>query len=60
MDNKEFDIERFEELVKQIKEEYPELDIEFCKYIAGSYLMYDVMKLKRPIDNTNETVEVEA
>ncbi len=59
MDNKEFDIERFEELVKQIKEENPELDIEFCKYIAGSYLMYDVMKLKRP-DEVLEAVSQEA
>lgn len=54
MDNKEFDIERFEELVKQIKEENPELDIEFCKYIAGSYLLYDVMNIDKPTDDLEE------
>ena len=54
MDNKEFDIERFEELVKQIKEENPELDIEFCKYIAGSYLLYDKSGIEKPADEVDE------
>ena len=52
--NKEFDIKRFEELVNQIKEEHPKLDIEMCKYIAGSYLIYDVMGVEKPTDDLEE------
>ena len=53
MENKEFDVKRFEELVEQIKRENPKLDLEICKYIAGSYLIYDVMKVDKP-DNEFE------
>lgn len=35
------DIEEFDKLVEQIKYENPNLDIEFCKYVAGSYLLED-------------------
>ena len=48
MEDKEFDVKRFEELVEQIKRENPKLDLEICKYIAGSYLIYDVMKVNKP------------
>lgn len=63
MDNQKLDPEEFEKLVEQIKMENPKIDIELCKYIAGSYLLYDVMKIERPADNIAEvsnTVEVEA
>jgi len=53
MEDKEFDVKRFEELVEQIKYENPKLDLEICKYIAGSYLIYDVMKVDKP-DNEFE------
>jgi len=48
MEKLDFDTQRFEELVEQIKVENPKLDLEFCKYIAGSYLLYDVMKVEKP------------
>jgi hypothetical protein len=48
--DKEFDVKRFEELVNQIKDENPKIDIELCKYIAGSYLLYDVMGIEKPTD----------
>jgi len=54
MDNKEFDSKEFERLVEQIKLENPKIDIEICKYLAGSYLFYDVMKLEKPSDDTEE------
>lgn len=38
---KTLNIEEFDRLVEQIKFENPKLDIEFCKYIAGSYLLKD-------------------
>jgi len=49
-----FDIKRFEELVQQIKDENPKLDIEFCKYIAGSYLLYDVMGIEKPNEESEQ------
>lgn len=49
-----FDIKRFEELTEQIKQENPKIDIEMCKYIAGSYLIYDVMGLEKPIDELEQ------
>ena len=48
MDNKDFDIKKYTELVEQIKSENPKIDIEMCKYIAGSYLLYDVMGIEKP------------
>jgi len=54
MNNQEFDIKKFEELVEQIKTENPNIDLEFCKYIAGSYLLYDVMKIEKPTEDLEE------
>ena len=54
MDNQDFDIKKFEELVEQIKNENPKIDSEFCKYIAGSYLLYDVMKINKPTEDLEE------
>jgi hypothetical protein len=54
MDKQDFDINKFEELVEQIKNENPNIDLEFCKYIAGSYLLYDVMKIDKPTEELEE------
>ncbi len=54
MDNKDFDIKRYIELVEQIKSENPKIDIEMCKYIAGSYLLYDVMGIEKPNDDLEQ------
>ena len=54
MENQDFDIKKFEELVEQIKYENPNIDLEFCKYIAGSYLLYDVMKIDKPTEDLEE------
>ncbi len=54
MDNKIFDTKKYEELVQQIKIENPNMDIEMCKYIAGSYLIYDVMKIEKPNDELEQ------
>ena len=43
-----FDVKQFEELTEQIKKENPKLDLELCKYISASYILYDVMKLEKP------------
>jgi hypothetical protein len=48
----EFDIKTFEELVNQIKEEHPKLDIEMAKYVAGSYLFNDLDKDKTVVETT--------
>ena len=48
MDMKDFDVKLFEELTEQIKQENPKIDLELCKYIAGSYILYDVMKIEKP------------
>jgi len=69
-----FDVKQFEELTEQIKKENPKLDLELCKYISASYILYDVMKLEKPsseneqfkkanemIENLSlSTVEIEA
>lgn len=75
MENQEFDVKLFNELVEQIKAENPKLDLELCKYIAGSYILYDVMKIEKPTEeneqfkranemieklNLSNTVEIEA
>ena len=54
MDNKIFDTKKYEELVQQIKIENPNMDIEMCKYIAGSYLIYDIMKIEKPTDELEQ------
>ena len=54
MDNKDFDIKKYTELVEQIKSENPKIDIEMCKYIAGSYLLYDVMGIEKPNDDLEQ------
>ena len=54
MENQDFDIKKIEELVEQIKYENPNIDLEFCKYIAGSYLLYDVMKIDKPTEELEE------
>jgi hypothetical protein len=54
MDNKNFDTKKYNELVQQIKIENPKMDIEMCKYIAGSYLIYDVMKIEKPNDELEQ------
>jgi len=51
---KDIDIEEFNELVEQIKTENPTIDIEFCKYIAGSYLLYDKSGIEKPADEVDE------
>ncbi len=43
-----FNVKQFEELTDQIKKENPKLDLELCKYISASYILYDVMKLEKP------------
>lgn len=61
MDN--FDAKLFEELTEQIKKENPKIDLELCKYIAGSYILYDVMKIEKPssesqqFEKANEMIE---
>lgn len=57
MDNQEFDVKLFDELVEQIKAENPKLDLELCKYIAGSYLLYDVMKIEKPTEELEQFVK---
>lgn len=57
MDNKEFDVKLFDELVEQIKAENPKIDLELCKYIAGSYLLYDVMKIEKPTEELEQFVK---
>lgn len=57
-----FDVKQFEELTEQIKKENPKLDLELCKYISASYLIYDVMKLEKPtsdakLNEVNEMIE---
>lgn len=54
MDKEDFDVKRFDELVAQIKKENPKLDLELCKYVAGSYLIYDVMKIEKPKDELEQ------
>ena len=71
----EFDVKLFEELTEQIKQENPKLDLELCKFIAGSYVLYDVMKVPKPTSeneqfnkanemlerlNLSDTVEIQA
>ena len=55
-----FDNGDYEKLVEQIHAENPTIDIEFCKYIAGSYLFNDLKKIEKP-DNENikNTIEIE-
>lgn len=43
-----FDVKQFEELTEQIKKENPKLDLELCKYISASYILYDAIKLEKP------------
>jgi len=57
MDNQEFDVKLFDELVEQIKNENPKLDLDLCKYIAGSYLLYDVMKIEKPTEELEQFVK---
>lgn len=57
MDNQEFDVKLFDELVEQIKAENPKLDLDLCKYIAGSYLLYDVMKIEKPTEELEQFVK---
>lgn len=57
MDNQEFNVKLFDELVEQIKAENPKLDLELCKYIAGSYLLYDVMKIEKPTEELEQFVK---
>jgi cell division protein ZapA (FtsZ GTPase activity inhibitor) len=57
MDNQEFDVKLFDELVEQIKAENPKLDLDLCKYIAGSYLLYDVMKIEKPTQELEQFVK---
>ena len=57
MDNQEFDVKLFDELVEQIKAENPKPDLELCKYIAGSYLLYDVMKIEKPTEELEQFVK---
>ena len=49
-----FDVKQFEELTEQIKQENPKLDLELCKYISASYLIYDVMKLEKPTSENEQ------
>lgn len=42
----DIDKEEFTNLVELIKSENPKIDIEFCKYIAGSYLYERLEKEK--------------
>jgi len=49
-----FDVKQFEELTEQIKKENPKLDLELCKYISASYLIYDVMKLEKPTSENEQ------
>ena len=55
MDN--FDAKLFEEITEQIKAENPKIDLELCKYIAGSYLLYDVMKIEKPTEELEQFVK---
>lgn len=57
MNNQEFDVKLFDELVEQIKAENPKLDLDLCKYIAGSYLLYDVMKIEKPTEELEQFVK---
>ena len=57
MDNQEFDVKLFDELVEQIKAENPKLDLDLCKYIAGSYLLYDIMKIEKPTEELEQFVK---
>ena len=49
-----FDVKQFEELTEQIKKENPKLDLELCKYISASYILYDVMKLEKPLSENEQ------
>ena len=58
--NQEIDIKEFDKLVEQIKLENPKLDIEFCQYIAGSYLLYDKKGIKQPVSDEDAKASTSA
>lgn len=55
---KDIDIEEFNRLVEQIKTENPSLDIELCKYIAGSYLYNDKKNIEKCSDDLEANKEI--
>ena len=54
MENDKFDRETIDKYLVIAKKQYPDIDIHLLEYAISEYLLYDVEKRERPIEENED------
>jgi hypothetical protein len=57
MENDKFDRETIDKYLVIAKKQYPDIDIHLLEYAISEYLLYDVEKRERPIEENEDFIK---
>ena len=56
MENDKFDRETMDKYLEILVRKYPKVDLHLLEYVVASYLLYDVEKREKPIEENEEFI----
>ena len=56
MENDKFDRETIDKYLEILVKKYPKVDLHLLEYVVASYLLYDVEKREKPIEENEEFI----
>jgi hypothetical protein len=56
MENDKFDRETMDKYLEILVKKYPKVDLHLLEYVVASYLLYDVEKREKPIEENEEFI----
>ena len=57
MENDKFDRETIDKYLEILVKKYPKVDLHLLEYVVASYLLYDVEKREKPIEENEEFIK---
>ena len=56
MESDKFDRETIDKYLEVLVKKYPKVDLHLLEYVVASYLLYDVEKREKPIEENEEFI----
>ena len=57
MENDKFDRETMDKYLEIFVKKYPKVDLHLLEYVVASYLLYDVEKREKPIEENEDFIK---
>ena len=57
MENDKFDRETMDKYLEILVKKYPKVDLHLLEYVVASYLLYDVEKREKPIEENEDFIK---